>query len=170
MVVQTGGGHLTIYVFDSGPLIDLFSHYYRERFPSLWQNFDGMVAAGRITSTREVGNEIEGYGDKLAEWLENLEENRKNVFATPTSAELEVVRQIFDVRHFQSMIRKRQLLEGRPVADPFVIARAKCLNTGCVVTTEKHTPNAAKIPNVCEYFDVDWTDLEGFMEREQWRF
>ncbi len=161
---------MTIYVFDSGPLIDLFRHYYRERFPSLWQHFDGMVADGRITSTREVGNEIEGHGDKLAEWLEALKENRKNVFVTPTSAELEVVRQIFGVRHFQAMIRKRQLLEGRPVADPFVIARAKCLNDGCVVTTERHTPNAPKIPNVCEHFGVDWTDLEGFMEREQWCF
>lgn len=45
-----------------------------------------------------------------------------------------------------------------------------CLENGCVVTTEKHTPNAAKIPNVCEYFHVEWTDLEGFMESEQWRF
>lgn len=45
-----------------------------------------------------------------------------------------------------------------------------CLENGCVVTTEKHTPNAAKIPNVCEYFQVEWTDLEGFMESEQWRF
>ena len=26
---------MTIYVFDSGPLIDMFRHYYRERFPSL---------------------------------------------------------------------------------------------------------------------------------------
>lgn len=161
---------MTIYGFDSGPLIDLFRHYYRERFPSLWQHFDEMVADGRITSTREVGNEIEGHGDSLAKWLEELAENRKNVFVTPTSAELEAVRQIFGVRHFQAMIRKRQLLEGRPVADPFVIARAKCLNNGCVVTAEKHMPNAAKIPNVCKHFDVDWTDLEGFMEREQWRF
>lgn len=158
---------MTVYVFDSGPLIDLFRHYYRERFPSLWQQFDGMVADGRITSTREVGNEIERHGDKLADWFE---ENRRKVFVTPTSAELEVVRQIFGVRHFQAMIRKKQLLEGRPVADPFVIARAKCLSNGCVVTNERHTPNAAKIPNVCEHFDVDWTDFEGFMEREQWRF
>lgn len=126
-----------------------------------------MVAVGRITSTREVGNEIKGHEDKLAEWFE---ENRRNVFVTPASAELEVVRQIFGVRHFQAMIRKKQRLEGRPVADPFVIARAKCLENSCVVTIEKHTPHAAKIPNVCEQFDVDWADLEGFMEREQWQF
>lgn len=42
---------MTVYVFDSGPLIDLFRHYYRERFPSLWGNFDGMVEDRRITST-----------------------------------------------------------------------------------------------------------------------
>lgn len=161
---------MTVYVFDSGPLIDLFSHYYRERFPSLWQHFDEMIADGRITSTREVGNEIRGHGDKLAEWFEALKEDRTNVFVIPTPTELEVVREIFSVRHFQAMIRKKRRLEGRPVADPFVIARAKCLENGCVVTTERNTPNAAKIPNVCEYFGVDWTDLEGFMEREQWRF
>ena len=56
---------MTIYVFDSGPLIDLFRHYYRERFPSFWQQFDEMVEDGRITSTREVSNELEGHEDRL---------------------------------------------------------------------------------------------------------
>ena len=158
---------MTIYVFDSGPLIDLFHHYYRERFPSLWQQFDEMVEDGRITSTREVSNELEGHEDRLANWCK---ENRRKVFVTPTAAELEVVGDIFRVNHFQTMIRRKERLEGKPVADPFVIARAKCLENGCVVTTEKHKPNAPKIPNVCEHFGVDWTDLEGFMERERWRF
>ena len=158
---------MTVYVFDSGPLIDLFRHYYRERFPSLWKNFDRMVEDGRITSTREVSNEVEGYGDELAEWAK---QNRRKVFVTPTVTELEAVRDIFSVDHFQDMIRKKERMRGRPVADPFVIARAQCLDNGCVVTTERHSPNAPKIPNVCEHFGVDWTDLEGFMEREQWRF
>lgn len=167
MAVQAGGGHLTVYVFDSGPLIDLFHHYYRERFPSLWKHFDEMIAEGRITSTREVSNELEGHEDTLAKWCK---QNRRKVFVTPTAAKLEVVRNIFNFHHFQAMIRKKERLRGRPVADPFVIARAKCLGNGCVVTTEKHKPNSAQIPNVCEHFGVGWTDLEGFMEREQWRF
>ena len=158
---------MTAYVFDSGPLINLFRHYYRERFPSLWKHFDEMIADGRITSTREVSNELDGYEDELAKWCKR---NRRTVFVTPTASELEVVRNIFSVHHFQAMIRRKERLKGKPVADPFVIARAKCLENGCVVTTEKHTPHAAKIPNVCEHFDVDWTDLEGFMERERWRF
>ena len=28
-----GNEYMTVYVFDSGPLIDLFRHYYRDRFP-----------------------------------------------------------------------------------------------------------------------------------------
>lgn len=41
---------------------------------------------------------------------------------------------------------------------------------GCVVTEEANTQNAAKIPNVCEHFGVDCTNVEGFMERESWTF
>jgi hypothetical protein len=84
--------------------------------------------------------------------------------------ELDCVRRIFEVEHFQAMIRTKERLRGRPVADPFVVARAWCLDAGCVVTTESHKPNAAKIPNVCDHFGVDWTTLEGFMERERWTF
>lgn len=42
------------YVLDSGPLINMFRHYYADRFPSLWQRFDGMVEAGEIVSVSEV--------------------------------------------------------------------------------------------------------------------
>nr|VFJ92308.1 MAG: protein of unknown function (DUF4411) [Candidatus Kentron sp. LFY] len=68
------------------------------------------------------------------------------------------------------MISKQKTLQGKPVADPFVIALAKCLENSCVVTSETKSSNAAKLPNVCEHFKVDWTNLEGFMEREDWRF
>lgn len=158
---------MIVYVFDSGPLIDLFRHYYHTSFPSLWKAFDAMVTEGRITSTREVFNELVSYGDDLAAWCKK---NKQQVFITPSAEELEFVREIFAVRHFQTMIRKKERLQGGPVADPFVIARAHCLENGCVVTTEKHNPNAAKIPNVCQHFGVDCTNLEEFMERETWRF
>nr|VFJ60337.1 MAG: protein of unknown function (DUF4411) [Candidatus Kentron sp. DK] len=158
---------MTVYVFDSGPLILLFRHYYPERFPSLWERFHEMVADGRITSTREVRKELEGQEDALSDWCR---ENRERVFVTPSAEELAIVREIFEVKHFQAMIRKKERLKGKPVADPFVIARAKFLENGCVVTSEKMTDNAAKIPNVCEKLKVGWTNLEGFMKRESWRF
>ncbi len=167
MVVQSGDYDVTVYVFDSGPLIILFNHFYRERFPSLWKHFDEMIEDCRITSTREVFNELKAAEDTLASWCKV---NREKVFITPTAAELAIVTKIFNVPHFQMMIRKKERLQGRPVADPFVIARAKFLENACVVTTEKDKPNAAQIPNVCKHFDVDCVDLEGFMKLEKWRF
>jgi hypothetical protein len=57
-----------IYVFDSGPLIVLFRHYYPERFPSLWQRFARAIGEGTIVSVREVSREIEGIDDRLSAW------------------------------------------------------------------------------------------------------
>ncbi|MFY9611452.1 MAG: DUF4411 family protein [Blastocatellia bacterium] len=64
---------------------------------------------------------------------------------------------------------QKALLKGTPVADPFVIAAA-AVRGGTVVTQEQPKPNAAKIPNVCDHFGVAWTDLEGFMNQQNWTF
>lgn len=157
---------MTIYVFDSGPFINIFNHYYRAHFPSFWERFDEAISDRRITSTREVRNELAPYGDALSEWCKE----HGDCFPTPTADELIQVRRIFEVSHFRSIIGKKTALAGKPVADPFVIARAMTLPDGCVVTTEEEKPNAAKIPNICDRFGVDCTDLEGFMTRENWSF
>nr|VFJ90937.1 MAG: protein of unknown function (DUF4411) [Candidatus Kentron sp. LFY]VFK14242.1 MAG: protein of unknown function (DUF4411) [Candidatus Kentron sp. LFY] len=157
---------MTTYVFDTGPFILLFRHYYPKRFPSLWEQFHEMVAGGRITSTREVYNELEGQEDALSNWCKA----NREVFGTPTTEQLDVVKKILEINHFRALISKQKTLQGKPVADPFVIALAKCLENSCVVTSETKRDNAAKIPNVCEHFKVYSTNLEGFMEREDWRF
>ncbi|HEC02208.1 MAG TPA: DUF4411 family protein [Phycisphaerales bacterium] len=154
------------YVFDSDSLIDLFKHYYRERFPTLWEKFDALVSEAKLISVREVFNEIGSGEDTLATWAK---EQKKILFLESTAEELRFVSQIFQVRHFQAMIRKQERLKGKPVADPFVIARAK-VSGGCVVTQEKKTANAAKIPNVCDHFGIRCINLEGFMKEENWTF
>jgi len=154
-----------IYVFDNCPLIDLFRHYYLQRFPTLWKNFDTLVLAQKIISVREVFNELEDYEDRLADWVKN----HRDLFVQPTVDELDFVTEIFKVTHFQTLIREKERLQGKPVADPFVIAKAKVIN-GCVVTQEKLKDNAAKIPNVCEHFKIPCIDLEKFMENENWEF
>lgn len=155
-----------IYVFDSSPLIDLFRYYYPNRFPSLWENFDALVSEHRIISVREVRKELEGYGDRLSDWVKG----HREFFLTPTTDELRFVAEIFKIAHFQMLVRKREQLQGNPVADPFVIAKAQALEEGRVVTQEVKKPNAARIPNVCEHFDIPCLNLEAFMENENWRF
>ena len=154
------------YVFDSDSLIDLFRHYYPERFPTLWEKFHALVSAGELISVKEVYNEIGSSEDSLASWAK---EQKNTLFLESTVEELQFVGVIFQVRHFQAMIRKQERLKGKHVADPFVIARAKILSA-CVVTQEKNIENAAKIPNVCDHFRIACINLEGFMEKESWTF
>ena len=155
-----------MYIFDSGPLIDLFRHYYPERFPSLWEKFDALVSKGKIISVKEVYNEVDEKEDNLAYWAKG----QKDILFLPSTAkELRFVSSIFEIRHFQAMIRKQEQLQGKPVADPFVIARAKISNCP-VVTTEKFKDNAAQIPNVCKHFSIPCINLEEFMEKEGWTF
>ncbi len=155
-----------IYVFDSSSLIDLFKHYYLNRFPSLWANFDALIAEHRITSVREVRRELQGHGDRLSDWVKDHSE----FFVPPTTDEFGFVTGIFEVTHFQGLVRKKEQLQGKPVADPFVIASAWALEEGSVVTQEVKKPNAARIPNVCEHFGIPCLNLEVFMENEKWRF
>lgn len=154
------------YVFDTGPLIDLFRHYYPSRFPSLWENFHALLSEEELISVREVYNEINSREDTLTSWAKK---EKDKLFSEPTIEEFQFVSEIFQVQHFQAMIRKQKMLQGNPVADPFVIARAKVLDCQ-VVTTEKFRENSTKIPNICEYFSIQCINLEEFMEQEGWTF
>lgn len=156
-----------VYVFDTNALITLFANYYQSRFPTLWERFDQLVRSHRVTSTREVLREIEAYHGttRLTEWATA----NKGVFPEPAEQEMQFVGEIFAIPHFQSLVSTERRLSGRPVADPFVIARARFVG-GRVVTQEAHRPNSARIPNVCEHFGIPVCDLEGFMAFESWEF
>jgi hypothetical protein len=153
-----------IYVFDSSTLIHLFRYYYRNRFPSLWAKFDEAVVAQQIICVREVLKEVDQGSDSLSKWAKD----HPHFFPESAPQELVFIARIFAEPQFLALVRSQQMLQGKPVADPFVIAKAKLLN-GCVVTQESRT-KAARIPKVCEYFKIACLDLEGFMEKENWTF
>jgi hypothetical protein len=155
------------YVFDSDVFINMFKYYYPKRFPSFWKRFHEYIDDGLICSVREVKNEIKNNDDELAMWTNK----NSSIFYIPKNAELLFITEMFKVKngHFQQVISKRSQFKGAPVADPFVIAKAK-VESLCVVTAEKYKENSAKIPNICEHFKIDCTDLEGFLEREDWIF
>jgi len=155
-----------IYVFDTSSFVVL-KNFYPSRFPTLWKKIDQLVRAKRLVSTREVLNELESREgeDFILDWAKS----RKQVFPIPTNEELQFVNRIFSVPHFQSLIGQKSILKGSPVADPFVIGAAK-VRDGFVVSEETKKPNAAKIPNVCEHFDIECINVEGFMNKEGWAF
>ena len=156
------------YVFDTNSFREL-ERFYPNVFRSLWVKLDRLVEKSMILSTREVWNELErgDFAQHLRAWLETKGHDR--IFTTPTPEELQFVRDIFSIRHFQSVIENKKLLRGIPVADPFVVACAKA-RKGTVVTEEKYKPNASKIPNICEHFNISCIGLEGLMREQKWEF
>jgi hypothetical protein len=158
---------MTQYIFDTSAFRTLFKNYYESRFPTLWRDFAVLVNEGNIQSVREVANEINSYPerDRLMEW----QKENNGIFSIPTQEEQKIVQQIFRITHFNQLVSKRVILSGRPCADPFLIAKAKISNY-YLVTQEEYKENGAKIPNVCKHFDVKCTNLEGFMELENWNF
>ena len=164
-----------IYVFDTSSIRAL-QHFYPRVFKSIWDGLDTLVGQQQLVSTREVFNEVErqAISAEVLTWAKN----NKHIFTTPNNDELRFVATIFQVKHFQSLIGKQQQLKGTPVADPFVIAKAK-IAQATVVTEEgwlrpsqtlTPKPHAAKIPNVCAHFNVPCLDLEHFMQQQGWTF
>jgi len=153
------------FVFDTSSF-RVLGNYYPVRFPTFWKRFAESMAAGQILSVKEVYHELERYADNLIwPWAQT----NKHLFEPPTDSEAAFLVEIFAVPHFRTLIGSKQILQGRPVADPFLIASAR-QRGGCVVTEEELKPNAAKIPNVCEHFKVGCTNVEGFLNHYGWEF
>jgi len=156
-----------LYVFDNNTLVAIFRHYYRDSFPTFWQRFDAMISDRSVCSVREVRNELKrlSRGDSLEEWAKT----HTDFFSSPTPEELEFVSRIYTIPHFRQNISGKNLLNGIPVADPFIIAKAY-LAQGTVVTQEQFAPNAARIPNICRHFGVSCINLQGFLKEQRWVF
>lgn len=155
-----------IYIFDANS-ISVFKNYYPSAFPGFWDGLNALTDDGTVRSVREVFNELQN--DNNAAFLQEWEKAHREVFASPTQAELEAVVEILAIPHFQAVIGKKALMKGTPVADPFIVASAR-VNEAVVITEESMRPNAAKIPNICDHFDVEWHDLEWFIEQQGWAF
>jgi hypothetical protein len=65
-----------------------------------------MVSEQRIISVREVINELKRYEyeDRLSKWAKS----NSSLFHQPTPEELSFVTEIFKVKHFQTLIRKKE--------------------------------------------------------------
>jgi hypothetical protein len=155
-----------VYIFDTNSF-RVLGNYFPRQFPSFWQRFNECVAAGEILSVREVYNELQHVVNRqhLLDWTRT----NKKAFVVPNDEETRFLGEIFAIAHFRQLVGKQQLLQGTPVADPFIIACGKVRNA-CVVTEEVLKKNAAKIPNVCDHFSVEYTNVEGFLAREGWTF
>lgn len=156
-----------MYVFDTNSFSRLFSCYPNDRFPSLWNRFEGMFSSGKIMSTREVMIELQA-GKRRTEKAYNWARDHRQSFTPLIGEEAAAVAEIFQIEHFRQIMRRKQGVVSTS-ADPFVIARANFLGR-TVVTEESKPPHGARIPNICEYFGIPCIKLNDLMQQENWIF
>ena len=156
------------YVIDNSSL-NVLKHYYPEQFGSFWERFDGYIDRGEVISVKEVYQEFEPLFDRH-EWLSKWASEHAHAFCPPNAEETRLLLEIFsEYPQLKAFVGDKNSKRARPVADPFVIAKARYLK-GTVIAEEKRKPNAPKIPNVCAYFKIECVTLQGFMQKEGWTF
>jgi hypothetical protein len=154
--------NFTKYVFDTGPIID-FKHYYEEIFVTLWDRFEDLISKNKIISSIEVYRELKKRDDEASK----IADKYKHIFLKPDMKEQEYVKEI--LKKHKELIRFKSIAGSAPVADPFIIAQAKCYNA-TLITNETLKPNAHNIPNICVEYKISYINLKEFFKEEKWKF
>lgn len=149
-----------IYVVDTCIFRQIFYNIYRSVIPEIWDSLENMLTTGEIVSVKETYKELELQFSKESNILAWLKKYKRS-FTNPTNDEALIVSEIYSYRNFQNGVPEKSIRDGRPVADAFLVAKAKVLN-GTVVTREKYSPNSAKIPNLCNRVCVKFIGEEEF--------
>ena len=149
------------FILDTNVFRFLFTMYYEESSPEIFKGFRKLLSEGNIISVKEVKEELKTQNIDECEELLNQE---KKIFETPTAEEIMIVRDIFSKPIYKNSVKEKTIREGRHFADPFLVAKGACIENGIVVTTEKPDTNPGKIPNVCETYGVKHLSFQDFMK------
>ena len=153
-----------IYVLDTNIIRTLLFHFPKkgELFANVWNKIDSKIEAGEYISVDECFNELERQFSKDAEAY-NWIRARKAMFKNPSNDESIIISRLFLNPKMRESIHTKNILQNRPSADPYIVAKAKSLSA-TVVTTETHKPNSAQLPNLCDELGVICISYDDFME------
>jgi hypothetical protein len=154
---------MTSYVFDTSALIGAWVRSYPpDAFPRLWEEFDALIADGRMIAPEEVMDELRAQDDALLAWAKQ----RIAHLVIPTSRALMLeARAILNDHPFLAKSGT-----GRSAADPFVIALAALRECALVTQEQGGSPNKPRIPFVCRNRGIDCVSLLDVIRAEQWSF
>ena len=94
---------MTNYSLDTNTLSQIYRFYYKDRFPSFWVRFNGLVSSARASSVSEVETELRG-SIGLSSAVHELKRLNQEFFSSPSSGEQDFVAQIFRVPHFLNLL------------------------------------------------------------------
>lgn len=152
------------YILDTCIFRELLDHLPKKgiHFEKIWQSLEEGFSNGDFVSVDECFNELmKSYDDKSenVKWLQL----HKNAFLNPTNKESLIIRDIFKNKKMQEAVHTKNIIENRPAADVYIIAKAEALNA-IIVTKEKYKNHSAQIPNICESRNIRYINYDDFME------
>ena len=152
-----------IYILDTNIIRAMLNFLPKKgkRFEELWKMIDDNIADGNFISVDECYNElVRQFSEKTEqyEWFHL----HKNMFKTPDNAESTIISQLLLNPKMRESVHQRNILENRPSADLYIVAKAKSLGA-TVVTNEKEKPNSAQLPNLCKKLGVPYISYDDFM-------
>ena len=155
-----------VYSLDNSALIAAYSERYPiENFPAFWYKIEGLIIDDRLKMA-EITFDEASKNKGIVEWY--VQNQLKPNLRWPIDDTIQnKVKEI--LLPFPKLLDDRS---GKSGADPWVIALAMISQNCVVVTEEKATGKARrpKIPDVCDYFNVECVQLVDLIKREHWRF
>ena len=152
-----------IYILDTNIIRTLLNFFPKKGkgFERIWEKFDEKIGAGDIISVDECYNELtKQFSDTTEQyrWFHG----HKEMFKNPSDKESLIISQLLANPKMRETIHQKNILENRPSADVYVVAKAKALNA-TVVTSEIYKPHSAQLPNLCEELAVRCISYDDFM-------
>lgn len=115
---------MMVFLLDTCVLRKLLDHFPKQGtyFTKVWQKIEELVGS-EIISVNECYNEIEKHYDqnnKKMTWVNK----HKDMFLNPTNEESLIIKSIFSSKKLQESIHLKNILENRPSADVYLVAKA----------------------------------------------
>ena len=153
-----------IYVLDTNIFRKLLDHFPKKgkTFETVWDALDNGIRNKTIVSVDECFNEIANHYSTDCENYQWVKE-RKEMFLNPTNAESLIIKELFQKTKMQESVHTKNILNNRPSADAYLVAKAKTMDA-TIVTSETYKPHSAQLPNICEELRVSYISYDDFME------
>lgn len=153
-----------IYILDTNVIRKILFHLPKKGkyFEDIWAALEKGIDEGIYISVDECFNELERQLSKDVDSFKWINE-RKKMFVNPGNEESIIMCQIFEKPKFRENIHTKNILENRPSADAYIVAKGKKLGA-TVVTAEEFKPNSAQLPNLCQAMGVECIGYDAFME------
>lgn len=152
-----------IYILDTNIIRTLLTSFPKKgkRYEEVWEKIDEKIREEEFISVDECYNElIKQLSDKTEQyqWFHK----RKDMFKSPDDKESVIISKLLMNPKMRETVHQKNILENRPSADIYIVAKAKALNA-TVVTKENYKPHSAQLPNLCEEVEVPCISYDDFM-------